>query len=177
MGKLKVIVLSGFLGSGKTTFIKNVIEFSDNLRIAIILNDISEFDMDMDLVKSKSIKFKKTNDMVEMGGGCVCCTLKDEMIKEVKKIHRSGKYDYLFIEATGISTPLPVAQAFHATEGMLKIVEVYSMITVIDAENFFININSDEVTKEEENVTRKLRRSSRIRSLHEKNHHHKHVEE
>ena len=80
MAKLKVIVLSGFLGSGKTTFIKNVIEFAQNLKIAIILNDVSDFDMDMNLVKSKSIKFKKTSDMIQMGGGCVCCTLKDEMI-------------------------------------------------------------------------------------------------
>jgi G3E family GTPase len=77
MGKLKVIVLSGFLGSGKTTFIKNVIENSDDLKISIIMNDISEFDMDIDLLKKKSVQFKKTNDMVEMGGGCVCCTLKD----------------------------------------------------------------------------------------------------
>jgi G3E family GTPase len=133
MGKLKVIVLSGFLGAGKTTFIKNVLELADDLKISIILNDVSEFDMDIELVKSKSIKFKKTNDMIEMGGGCVCCTLKDEMIKEVKKIHKSKKYDYLFIEATGISTPLPVAQAFNATDSIKKIVEIYSMITVIDA--------------------------------------------
>lgn len=77
MAKLKVIVLSGFLGSGKTTFIKNVIENSDDLKISIIMNDISEFDMDIDLLKKKSVQFKKTNDMVEMGGGCVCCTLKD----------------------------------------------------------------------------------------------------
>jgi len=133
MTKLKVIVLSGFLGSGKTTFIKNVLELAEDLRISIILNDVSEFDMDVDLVKNKSVQFRKTNDMVEMGGGCVCCTLKDEMIKEVKKIHNSKKYDYLFIEATGISTPLPVAQAFSATEGIRKIVDIYSMITVIDA--------------------------------------------
>lgn len=99
--------------------------------------------MDIDLVHNKSVQFKKTKDMVEMGGGCVCCTLKEEMIKEVKKIHKSKKYDYLFIETTGISTPLPIAQAFNADEEIRKIVEIYSMITVIDAENFFINLTSD----------------------------------
>lgn len=81
MAKLKVVVLSGFLGSGKTTFIKNIIEYAEDLRISIILNDISDFDMDVDLVKKSSIKFKKTKDMIEMGGGCVCCTLKDEIIR------------------------------------------------------------------------------------------------
>lgn len=85
------------------------------------MNDISQFDMDVDLLQKKSIQFKKTKDMIEMGGGCVCCTLKDEMIKEVKKIHKTKRYDYLFIEATGISTPLPVAQAFHAEESIMKI--------------------------------------------------------
>jgi G3E family GTPase len=149
MGKLRVIVLSGFLGSGKTTFIKNVLHLAEDLRISIILNDVSEFDMDIDLVKGKSIQFKRVNDMIEMGGGCVCCTLKDDMIKEVKKIYKSKKYDYLFIEATGVSTPLPVAQAFNATEGIRKIVDIYSMITVIDAENFFINLSSDEIIKDE----------------------------
>jgi G3E family GTPase len=97
------------------------------------MNDISEFDMDIDLLNKKAVQFKKTNDMIEMGGGCVCCTLKDEMIKEVKKIYKSKKYDYLFIEATGISTPLPVAQAFHASEAIMKICEIYSMISIIDA--------------------------------------------
>lgn len=101
--------------------------------------------MDIDLVKSKSIQFKKTKDMIEMGGGCVCCTLKDEMIKEVKKIAKSKKYEYLFIEATGISTPLPVAQAFNAHESIIKISEIYSMITVIDTENFLINLTSDKI--------------------------------
>lgn len=85
-----------------------------------------------------------------MGGGCVCCTLKDDMIKEVKKLHKSKLYDYLFIEATGISTPLPVAQAFHASESIMKICDIYSMITVIDAENFFLNIKSDQIVDDEE---------------------------
>jgi G3E family GTPase len=80
-----------------------------------------------------------------MGGGCVCCTLKDEMIKEVKRISKSKKYDYLFIEATGISTPLPVAQAFHAHDNIMKITELYSMITVVDTENFLINLASDKI--------------------------------
>jgi G3E family GTPase len=87
------------------------------------------------------------------------------MIREVKKIHRSQKYDYLFIEATGISTPLPVAQAFHASESIMKIVEIYSMITVIDAENFLLNLTSNEIIEEEEQISKRLRRSERNKML------------
>lgn len=90
------------------------------------------------------------------------------MIKEVKKIHKSNKYDYLFIEATGISTPLPVAQAFNATDSIKKIVEIYSMITVIDAEHFLINLTSDEVIKDEEPVSKNIRRSARLKAMRQK---------
>ena len=119
--------------------------------------------MDIDLTQNKSVQFKKTKDMIEMGGGCVCCTLKEEMIREVKKIAKSKKYEYLFIEATGISTPLPVAQAFNAHESIIKLTEIYSMITVVDTENFLINLVSDKVMEEEESSKKKSRRVLRHR--------------
>lgn len=133
---LKVIVLSGFLGSGKTTLVKNILTNGQNLKVAVILNDISEMDIDTDLVKNSSLKVKKHNDIFEISNGCICCTLKDDMIKEVKKLAKSKKFQYLVIEATGVSTPLPVAQAFAYTPGIEKYAEVYAMITVIDAQNF-----------------------------------------
>lgn len=140
---LKVIVLSGFLGSGKTSLVKHILTNVEGYRVAIILNDVSELDIDVDLVKNASIKAKKHDDIFEMSNGCVCCTLKDDMIKEVKKLAKSKKFDYLVIEATGVSTPLPVAQAFAYTPGMEKFAEVYAMVTVVDAENFFKNLVSN----------------------------------
>jgi G3E family GTPase len=89
---LKVIVLSGFLGSGKTTLVKNILTNGQNLKVAVILNDISEMDIDTDLVKNSSLKVKKHNDIFEISNGCICCTLKDDMIKEVKKLAKSKKF-------------------------------------------------------------------------------------
>ena len=94
---LKVIALSGFLGSGKTTLVKHILTNKEGFRVAVILNDISEMDIDTDLVKKAGIKVKKHDDIFEMSNGCVCCTLKDDMIKEVKRLAKSKEYDYLVI--------------------------------------------------------------------------------
>lgn len=94
---LKVIVLSGFLGSGKTTLVKNILTNTESKRVAVILNDISQFDIDTDIVKNKTMHIKKKADIVQMSNGCVCCTLKDDMTKEVKKLAKSKKFDYLVI--------------------------------------------------------------------------------
>ena len=94
---LKVIALSGFLGSGKTTLVKHILTNTEGFRVAVILNDISEMDIDTDLVKKAGIKVKKHDDIFEMSNGCVCCTLKDDMIKEVKRLAKSKEYDYLVI--------------------------------------------------------------------------------
>lgn len=101
-------------------------------------------DIDTDLVKKSGIKVKKHEDIFEMSNGCVCCTLKDDMIKEVKRLAKSKKFDYLVIEATGVSTPMPVAQAFAYTPGIEKYAQVAAMITVVDAENFLKNLVSSE---------------------------------
>ena len=140
---LKVIVLSGFLGSGKTTLVRHILKNTQGKKVAVILNDISEFDIDVDLVNDHHLSVKKQKDIVEISNGCICCTLKEDMIKEVKKLSKSKKFEYLVIEATGVSTPLPVAQAFAYTPGINKYAEVYAMITVIDAENFESQLISD----------------------------------
>ncbi len=89
---LKVIVLSGFLGSGKTTLVKHILTNSSSMKVAVILNDISEFDIDVDLIKDKHLSVKKQKDIVEISNGCICCTLKEDMIKEVKKLAKSKKF-------------------------------------------------------------------------------------
>lgn len=89
---LKVIVLSGFLGSGKTTLVKHILTNAEQKKVAVILNDISEIDIDTDLVKGKGLHVKKQKDIVEISNGCICCTLKDDMIKQVKKIAKAKKF-------------------------------------------------------------------------------------
>ncbi len=115
-----MIVLSGFLGSGKTTLVKHILTNCEGLKVAVILNDISEMDIDTDLIKTSSLQVKKHKDIFEMSNGCICCTLKEDMIKEVKRLAKSKKFEFLVIEATGVSTPLPVAQAFAYTPGIEK---------------------------------------------------------
>lgn len=142
---LKVIVLSGFLGAGKTTLVKHILSKAEGQRVAIVLNDISEVDIDVDLVKTKQLNVAKRGDIVEMSNGCICCTLKEDMIKQVKKIAKTKKYDFLVIEATGVSTPLPVAQAFAYTPAIQPYAELYAMITVIDALHFEENLISNQL--------------------------------
>ncbi len=89
---LKVIVLSGFLGSGKTTLVKHILTNAEQKKVAVILNDISQIDIDTDLVKGKGLHVKKQKDIVEISNGCICCTLKDDMIKQVKKIAKAKKF-------------------------------------------------------------------------------------
>ncbi len=89
---LKVIVLSGFLGSGKTTLVKHILTNAEQRKVAVILNDISQIDIDTDLVSAKGLTVKKQKDIVEISNGCICCTLKEDMIKQVKKIAKSKKF-------------------------------------------------------------------------------------
>lgn len=89
---LKVIVLSGFLGSGKTTLVRHILTNTQGKKVAVILNDISEFDIDVDLVNDHHLSVKKQKDIVEISNGCICCTLKEDMIKEVKKLSKSKKF-------------------------------------------------------------------------------------
>ena len=144
---IPVTVLSGFLGAGKTTTLNHILHNRENKRVALIVNDMSEVNIDAELVRNGGAKLNRSEEkLVEMSNGCICCTLREDLLNEVKALANEGRFDLILIESTGISEPEPVAETFNfrdeAGVSLNEIAQLDTLVTVVDAKNFLQDYSS-----------------------------------
>ncbi|MCM3387016.1 GTP-binding protein [Ureibacillus chungkukjangi] len=147
--KIPVTVLSGYLGSGKTTILNHILQNKEGLKVAVIVNDMSEINIDAELVKNGGGLSRTEEKLVEMSNGCICCTLREDLLIEVQQLVKVGDFDYIVIESTGIGEPIPVAQTFSYIDedsgiNLPELCKLDTMVTVVDANRFWHDFQSGE---------------------------------